>query len=118
MAKVTPIKIAAAAHCAGITVHQARLYAGARLVNPCAVTTAGHHLYDQTGIARMRLIGTAMRAGLPFLEVRRLCLALDERRHAEVDVVRAALQKALNERHLALRRARRLLTAACCMVHQ
>lgn len=109
---VSGLKIAAAAERAGITVHQARLYAVAQLVKPCAVTAGGHHLYDQEGIARMRLIGAATRAGLPFFQVRRLCLALDERRHAEASAVHAWLQQALDERRSALRRARRLLNAA------
>lgn len=111
-------QIAQAAVHAGITIHQARCYVAAGLVTPCATTEGGYHLFNQTCIARLRLIGAATRAGLRLEEMRGFCQALDAHDIEKVDATRDFLKARLSERRTALRRVRRLLTEACHMCHK
>ncbi len=110
---IHPYRIGHAAAHAGITIHQARCYVAAGLVSPCATTEGGYYLFNETCIARLRLIGAATRAGLQLAEVRGFCQALDAHDIEKVDATRDFLKARLSERCAALRRIQRLLIEAC-----
>ena len=103
-------QIAQAAIRAGITIHHARYYLAAGLVVPCATTEGGYHLFNETCIARPRLIGAATRAGLQLAEMRDFCQAPVAHHVEQVDATRDLLKARLSER---LWRIQRLLIEAC-----
>ncbi|MBI2292119.1 MAG: MerR family transcriptional regulator [Betaproteobacteria bacterium] len=111
-------RIGQAAARAGITIHQARCYVAAGLVVPCATTEGGYHLFNDTCVARLRLIGAATRAGLQLAEMRGFCHALDAHDTEKVDATRDLLEARMSERRTALRRVRRLFTEACRTGHK
>lgn len=98
---------------ADVTIHQARCYVVAGLVVPCATTDGGHHLFDESGIARPRLIDAATRVGLQLAEMRGFCRALDIHDAEKLDATRDLLEARLSEHLDALRHIQKLLTEAC-----
>jgi DNA-binding transcriptional MerR regulator len=86
-------RLSAAAQMAGLSSHQARNYLQFGLATSVDRNEAGHHLFDESDIERLRFIGAAMRAGVQIDELRALLRNIDS---AEATSVRREYQKLLN----------------------
>ncbi len=70
-------RLSVAAQMAGLSSHQVRNYLQFRLVKNCGRSSAGHHRFDDDGVARLLFIGAAMQAGILIDELRVLVHAID-----------------------------------------
>ena len=110
--------ICEAAKRAAATVHQVRSYVTSGLVKPCATTAAGYFLFNDDGVARLRLIAAATRAGLRIADISALVKALEYDDRSAIVAARRSVNEAIGTRQLAMRRLRALVaqtlsTAAC-----
>lgn len=108
-----PYAIAEAARHAGITVHQLRTYLSARLVQPCATTAGGYFLFDETCVARLRLIGAATRAGLRINEIGVLVKALETNEPRAMQSARRSVGEAIGFRQAAIMQLQALVAGEC-----
>lgn len=102
-----------AARLAGATVHQVRTYVASGLVKPCATTTGGYLLFNETCVARLRLIAAATGAGLRIAEIGILVKALEDNDQRAVVTARHSVAAAIGTRQSALQKFQELLSGAC-----
>lgn len=105
--------ISAAAKNAEATVHQVRNYVVAGLVRPCATTAGGHFLFDSDGVARLRLIAAATRAGFRVAEIGTLINALTSNNGAAVSAAGRDIVRAIDGRQAILHQLQELVAGAC-----
>ena len=77
MATTPTYTLAQSAKRAAATVHQVRTYVTSGLVTPCATTPGGYFLFNDDGVARLRLIAAATRAGLRVADIGALVKSLE-----------------------------------------
>ena len=111
MATTPTYTLAQSAKRAAATVHQVRTYVTSGLVTPCATTPGGYFLFNDEGVACLRLIAAATRAGLRIADIGALVKALECDDQIAILAARRSVNEAIGTRQLAMRQLRALVTA-------
>ncbi|MDE1953527.1 MAG: MerR family transcriptional regulator [Betaproteobacteria bacterium] len=111
----SPYTLAEASRRAGVSVHQTRSYVNSGLVKPRAATSAGYLLFDEDGIARLRLIGAATRAGLLIRDIEALPRALAAGDALALQAAYRAIVRIIEHRQDALEQLQDLVAQSCAL---
>ena len=104
--------ISEAARFCGMSVHQIRTYLDMRLVYACGTTQGGFRLFNESCVARLKLISSCREAGLGLPEISEFIQALDSGDDRQCRAVERQIQHTIGVKRAALNRCTQVLTKA------